>query len=124
MRAIIAKMEGRNPEKIKHLLARMEKQGGVCFYCGCVLTVALGRDDTATFDHVVPRSKGGQGPDNLVAACLKCNGAKGDMPASDFIYLVKADKRVPGMVYTTTDLDNPEPFNPPRITQRPPGKRK
>jgi len=43
-----------------------------CQYCGakrCELTL----------DHVVPRSKGGASSwENLVAACHKCNGRKGD----------------------------------------------
>ncbi|WP_137391190.1 HNH endonuclease [Rhodoligotrophos defluvii] len=43
-----------------------------CQYCGA-------RDDL-TFDHVIPRSKGGQTTwDNVVAACAPCNLAKGGM---------------------------------------------
>jgi 5-methylcytosine-specific restriction endonuclease McrA len=42
-----------------------------CQYCGA-------RDDL-TFDHVVPRSKGGQTTwENVVAACSPCNLRKGD----------------------------------------------
>ncbi len=42
-----------------------------CQYCG-------GRDDL-TFDHVVPRSKGGTTTwENVVAACSPCNLRKGD----------------------------------------------
>lgn len=42
----------------------------VCQYCGA--------DDELTFDHVVPRSKGGQTTwDNVVAACSPCNLKKG-----------------------------------------------
>lgn len=42
-----------------------------CQYCGA-------RDDL-TFDHLVPRSKGGQTTwDNVVAACSPCNLRKGD----------------------------------------------
>jgi 5-methylcytosine-specific restriction endonuclease McrA len=46
-----------------------------CQYCG-------DRDDL-TFDHVVPRSKGGHTVwDNVVAACAPCNLLKGDwLPA-------------------------------------------
>src|ERR1044071_1368229 len=41
-----------------------------CQYCGC-------RDDL-TFDHVVPRSRGGHTTwDNVVAACAGCNLLKG-----------------------------------------------
>ena len=39
-----------------------------------------GDDDELTFDHVVPRSKGGLTTwENVVAACSHCNLKKGDM---------------------------------------------
>jgi 5-methylcytosine-specific restriction endonuclease McrA len=43
-----------------------------CQYCG--------DSDDLTFDHVIPRSKGGQTTwDNVVAACSPCNLAKGGL---------------------------------------------
>ena len=45
-----------------------------CQYCGKQLT-----DWSATIDHVVPKSKGGQWSwHNLVTCCEKCNQAKGN----------------------------------------------
>ena len=46
-----------------------------CFYCGCDLT-----RETVTTDHVIPLSKTGRchNTNNTVAACDKCNSAKGD----------------------------------------------
>jgi 5-methylcytosine-specific restriction endonuclease McrA len=42
----------------------------MCQYCGS--------NDDLTFDHVIPRSKGGQTTwDNVVAACSPCNLTKG-----------------------------------------------
>ncbi len=43
-----------------------------CQYCGCT--------EDLTFDHVIPRSKGGLTRwDNVVAACAPCNLRKGNM---------------------------------------------
>ena len=47
---------------------------GVCQYCH--KKVAL---PTATIDHVIPKSRGGDHTwENLVIACSKCNGKKGN----------------------------------------------
>ncbi|HEY8532548.1 MAG TPA: HNH endonuclease [Micromonospora sp.] len=46
------------------------RDGWRCAYC---------RGPAETIDHVVPRSRGGRHAwDNVVAACAKCNHAKGD----------------------------------------------
>ena len=45
-----------------------------CQYCSCKLS-----DTSATIDHVIPKSIGGQHRwDNIVACCLKCNRKKGN----------------------------------------------
>lgn len=45
-----------------------------CLYCNHQFARS-----NLTLDHVIPLSKGGKtGWDNIVAACQKCNGAKGD----------------------------------------------
>lgn len=50
----------------------LKRDGYICFYCG---------GEATTVDHIVPRSKlidqNADTPDNLVAACAKCNYAKG-----------------------------------------------
>lgn len=50
----------------------LKRDGFVCFYCGM---------EANTVDHIVPRSKivghDADTLDNLVAACSKCNYAKG-----------------------------------------------
>jgi 5-methylcytosine-specific restriction endonuclease McrA len=50
--------------------AVLRRDRHVCHYCGGQATTA---------DHIVPKAKGGtDSMDNLVAACLSCNGSKGD----------------------------------------------
>lgn len=62
------------------VMALAERFGGRCWYCGCELAAPIGAGveaNTATRDHVVPRSKGGSNhPGNLVAACRRCNNDK------------------------------------------------
>ncbi len=48
------------------------RDGGICQYCRCRL-----QEDNFTFDHVLPRSRGGATSwENVVAACGKCNRKK------------------------------------------------
>jgi 5-methylcytosine-specific restriction endonuclease McrA len=55
-----------------------EAQNWRCCWCGFRMD-GTGMDwDAPTFEHVVPRSKGGLNElDNLVIACRQCNGARG-----------------------------------------------
>ena len=55
---------------------------GRCAYCEKQLTLHC-----VTFDHVVPRARGGDSSwDNLVAACGKCNSQKGDaLPVGEWM---------------------------------------
>lgn len=56
------------------------RDGFRCAYCGASLAM-----HELTFDHVIPRSRGGAGVwENLVAACVDCNMRKGDLPLSRF----------------------------------------
>lgn len=54
------------------------KSGGACWYCGAPLSA-----QEMTLDHVQAKARGGDGRvSNLVAACKRCNLAKGDRDAS------------------------------------------
>lgn len=53
--------------------SRLLRKGVRCWYCNIFLTV-----DIFSWDHIIPRSKGGSGRDNYVPACKKCNEEKGD----------------------------------------------
>ena len=58
-----------------------------CAYCGCELNV-----NTATLDHVVPRSRSGHnGPTNIVVACGHCNSRKRNAPLSAFLRLLASE---------------------------------
>lgn len=49
-----------------------ERDGGKCMYCGCEVS-----RNKFTFDHVIPKSRGGKTKwQNIVCACLKCNSKK------------------------------------------------
>ena len=59
-----------------------------CQYCGS-------RDDL-TFDHVIPRSKGGRTTwENVVAACASCNGRKSDRLLHDTNLHLRCKPRAP-----------------------------
>ncbi len=52
----------------------LKKQNFECYYCDSKISVG-----DATWDHVIPKSKGGtRSPENLVLACKPCNSRKGD----------------------------------------------
>lgn len=53
--------------------------GVPCHWCGEPMQ---NRDPhlRPTRDHVIPRSRGGGGRENIVFACFDCNQLKGDMP--------------------------------------------
>ena len=53
-----------------------------CVYCRKEIAY-----DAATLDHVVPRSLGGRGGENLVVACATCNSMKGSLTHGEFVSL-------------------------------------
>lgn len=54
-----------------------KKQKGICAYCGKKMSMNPVSRLFATFDHVVPLSKGGKwSEDNIVLACRRCNEKK------------------------------------------------
>lgn len=57
----------------------MTKQAGICALCGEQMRLAAGAPDEATFDHIVPVSRGGTDKiTNLQLACRRCNEARGN----------------------------------------------
>ena len=56
----------------------LARDGYTCHYCG---------DDATTADHIIPITKGGDpiSMDNMVAACRRCNSAKGSRSEGLFL---------------------------------------
>ena len=62
-----------------------EQHGWHCWWCGQKTREALGFQNSASIEHVVPRSC--EGPDeywNKVSACARCNFDRGVEPAEQF----------------------------------------
>src|ERR1700719_1561322 len=73
-----------------------EKHGGKCYFCGRDTKPSLGwsyRPEFATVEHLIPRSKGGAGPENLVLACFGCNQKKGSMMPEEFMNTKKTGSK-------------------------------
>lgn len=66
------------------------RDGGKCVYCQAKLTT-----EDVTFDHVMPRSRGGGSSwENIVCACAPCNNRKADRtPGECMMVAVPAPKR-------------------------------
>ncbi|MGI4798518.1 MAG: HNH endonuclease [Janthinobacterium lividum] len=60
------------------LLAQLaERQNWCCCHCGTRIDGDSWQENAPTFEHVIPRSRGGtDDPGNLVAACRRCNGER------------------------------------------------
>ena len=70
-------------------LRLFNRQGGRCAYCFSEMTMELNRDNTATRDHIRPKSRGGPSSDfNLISSCRRCNSLKGDMPLLKFLQVM------------------------------------
>ena len=55
----------------------LNRDGRECYWCGM---------DANTVDHIIPVAKGGtDDPENLVAACRKCNFSKQDKMPDEFV---------------------------------------
>lgn len=80
-------------ERKGRIVVLFNKQAGVCAYTGEEMTLSLGHRNTATIDHVVPKSIIGKAFKawNEVAVSSWVNRKKSDMPLSDFIGLLARD---------------------------------
>lgn len=56
-----------------------EAQNHRCCWCARRMSDVAGRKDSATLEHIIPRSLGGSktDPDNCAVACERCNRKRG-----------------------------------------------
>lgn len=70
------------PDRAARLAAAIERDGPTCVWCGRVFD----RHVRPTTEHVVPRVRGGPSwAENEVAACSRCNAARGHRGAVEWL---------------------------------------
>ena len=70
-----------------------EAQNWKCCYCGCETEPTTKNKNSATLEHVLPKSLGGTDDwDNLAMACMKCNTKRGNTDAEAFLVKIAAQK--------------------------------
>lgn len=92
---IDAFFEEYNKVKFFYLNRLSETQNHRCAYCGVDTFVShwdqgkKSESQKATFDHIIPRSKGGEDMmDNMIMACMDCNSVRGSRDIYEFYDLV------------------------------------
>lgn len=67
------------------------RQHGQCWLCGGGMTNSCGGlDYDASFDHIIPKSKGGsRALSNLKLAHVKCNSERGDKTPNEYFQSVR-----------------------------------
>lgn len=80
----------------------LRRDGHRCAYCGKA---------AHTIDHVQPKSRGGADSwENLVAACLRCNNAKGDHTPGEMGWKLGFSPAPPrGTTWQIKELEKPTP---------------
>jgi hypothetical protein len=79
----VAAAEQRDLSRAERLRVILERDGGACVWCRRLVGEGLVR---ATTEHVVPRVKGGPSwLENEVAACSRCNRARGHLTPAEWL---------------------------------------
>lgn len=71
-----------------------EAQNWRCCWCGRHVSIFQGRRDSATIEHVLPKSQGGTDDwENLAMSCARCNSNRGSKDAETFVPPAKNKKK-------------------------------
>lgn len=63
-----------------------ESQNWRCCWCGRHTSIKRGRRDSATVEHVLPKSQGGTDDwENLAMGCARCNSSRGSDDVDTFV---------------------------------------
>lgn len=90
--------------KLKNLRERMIRQQSCCWYCGVSF-----KTTAATFEHILPRSRGGSWhKSNIRLACKECNEKKGDVPLEYIVMTVPSSSRQKPRMLFTWELESTE----------------
>lgn len=78
------------------------RDGFACQYCGARFAT-----EDLTFDHVIPRARGGRTCwENIVACCVSCNSEKADRtPAEAGVKLLRAPRKPHFLPVVTVKMD-------------------
>jgi 5-methylcytosine-specific restriction endonuclease McrA len=71
-----------------------EAQNWRCCWCGRHASIFRSRRDSATIEHVTPKSEGGTDAwENLAMSCARCNSSRGSEDAATFVAPSKNQKK-------------------------------
>jgi 5-methylcytosine-specific restriction endonuclease McrA len=66
------------------------RQNGICIYCEERMVLQIGLNNSATIDHLTPKSRGGSNAQwNLALACYLCNQDKGDRTYDEYVKFIQ-----------------------------------
>lgn len=85
-----AKLAYMSAKKVHMRVCLAEAQNWRCCWCGVRCVAESNKHNSATIEHVTPKSQGGTDHwSNLAMACNRCNHARGVRPVERFIELAK-----------------------------------
>lgn len=71
-----------------------ESQNWRCCWCGRHTSIFRNRRDSATIEHVTPKSEGGTDDwENLAMSCARCNSTRGSQSSETFVPPTKNQKK-------------------------------